>query len=248
MIEDVRDGVAVLRFERPACVRSLRHIVTTRRGKDGDEFRGDLLRPEDRRRLAELLGDRTLPIVFVNQVHGDRVLAVNADTGDGCAGDADGLVTDDGRIALAVKGADCPLVLLHDPVQGALGLFHSGWRGTVGHIARAAVAAMRDSFRSDPSQIGAAIAPSVRSCCYRVGPEVADAFRRAFPEDFLYYRLGHTHLNLQAAIRFDLVHAGLDPRNIEESPLCTVCRQDLFHSYRRDGARAGRILLLACLS
>jgi len=243
----MHDGVTVLKFERPACLTSLRHVLTTRRGTDGGEFRPDLLEGEDRRRIAELLGVPERPIVFVNQVHGDRILVVDEDTGDGCAGDADGLVTGDGRIALAVKGADCPLVLLYDPVHPALCLFHSGWRGTVGHIARVAVAALCDNFGSDPSGLAAGIAPSVRSCCYRIGPEVAVAFRRAFPAELLERRSGHTYLSLQGAIRFDLLRAGLLLENVADSDLCTMCHPNLLHSHRLEGVSAGRIVLTASL-
>lgn len=247
MIEDTRDGVTILGFECLGTEASLRHIVTTRRAADGGEFRPDLRRTEDRRHLAQLLGVPERPVVFANQVHGDRVLVVNADTGDGCAGDADALVTSDPRIALAVRGADCPTVLLIDPDRPALALVHSGWRGTVAHIVSKAVARLVDHLDSHPSRLSAGIAPSVGPCCYEVGEEVAAHFEVDFPAAVVRRQPGKLFVDLAAAIRDDLRAAGIPPDRIETSRLCTSCRSDLLYSFRREGNHAGRSILAACL-
>lgn len=248
MIEDTRDGTTILRFERLAREASLRHIVTTRRAEAGGEFRPDLALFEYRRRLARLLCAPGKPVVFLNQVHGARVLVVDADTGDGCAGDADALVTDDAHVALAVKGADCPLVLLYDPVRPALGVAHSGWRGTVAHVAGKTVTVMAERFGSDPSGLLVGIGPSVGSCCYEVGEDVAARFDTEFSPGVVVRRSARkAFVDLAAAVRCDLCAAGLASERIESAGLCTSCWPGLLHSYRRDGACAGRNVLLACL-
>ena len=249
MIEDVRDGVKVLAFEHLAREASLRHVVTTRRGNDGGEFRPDLFREEDRRQIAELLGVRKRPIVFVNQVHGNRVLVVDADTADGCVGDADGLVTGEAGTALAVKGADCPLVLLYDPDRPAVALVHSGWRGTAAHVVRNAVSVMARRFGSLPDRLLAGISPAIERCCYEVGEEVAAQFEADFPPGIVIRSsAGKRFVDLPAAVRHDLRDAGLVSERIESAGLCTSCRADLLYSYRRDGHCAGRNVLLAGLT
>jgi len=248
VIEDVRDGLTVLRFEGPAFDGSLRHIVTTRRGTDGGEFRPDLGRAADRRRVAQLLGVPERAVAFVNQVHGDRVLIVDADTGDGCAGDADGLVTGDTRIALAVKGADCPLVLLGDAEGRAAAVVHSGWRGTAAHVVGNAVGILIERFGCRASSLFAGISPCIRPCCYEVGEDVAVRFEAGFSTGVVVRRAGdRAFVDLGAAIRDDLCAAGVPSDRVETARLCTSCRTDLLYSYRREGERAGRNVLLACL-
>ena len=252
MIETERDSVTTLLFERLAGERSLRHLVTTRRTRatPGD-FSPNLESSGDRRMIACLLGAPDAPLAHLRQVHGDRIVLVDrrppAGAPDGIVADADGLVTGQKGIALAVKGADCPLVVLYDPEAPALCLVHSGWRSTVAHIVRNAVRALQMHFDSDPAKLLVGISPAIRQCCYEVGEEVAHRFEADFPPAVVQRRSSTPFLDLQGAIRADLEDCRVRPQNIETTDLCTSCRADLFYSYRRQGSLQGRNILAACL-
>ena len=192
-----------------------------------------------------------------------------ADEGTMSAGDA--LLTDQPGILLSVRAADCMPILIADTRRRAVAAVHAGWRGALQRIVEKAVGEMRRAFDSDPADLVAAIGPSIRACCYEVGPEVVDAFRGRFrdTEDFFQARSadeaarvpalrslqflstrppGHdpedaasVHLDLIAVARSQLQSAGMIPSGIHVAPFCTACRTDLFYSFRREGSRAGRM-------
>jgi hypothetical protein len=109
---------------------------------------------------------------------------------------------------------------------------------------------MIDQLKCQPSDIRAAIGPSIGPCCYKVGPEVAEATLATFPEEgHLLSRTqpsGHAHLDLWAAVATQLREAGIE--QIETARICTACRSDLFYSYRRQGAASGRFGAIIGLS
>jgi hypothetical protein len=96
------------------------------------------------------------------------------------AGDA--LLTDQAGILLSVRGADCLLVLLVDAEQRAVAAVHAGWRGALQRVIEKAVGEMRRIYGSRPEQLLAALGPSIRACCYKVGEEVVDAFHGCFQQ------------------------------------------------------------------
>jgi len=136
---------------------------------------------------------------------------------------------------IAIKTADCIPILLVDERRRAVAAVHAGWRGTVAGIAAGAVEAMRRRFGTDPRDVHAAIGPGIGKCCFEVGPEVAAEFGER----------GRAHIDLAAANRGRLLEAGVTPERIYTSNLCTKCRAEEFHSFRRDGAAAGRLYSFA---
>ena len=125
---------------------------------------------------------------------------------------------------------------------------HAGWRGTLAEIVKHALASMREEFGTDASDLRAAIGPAALDCCYEVGADVVEAFRTKFGyADSLFTptREGHALVDLQRANREQLVESGVAPGRIHALPLCTICRPELFFSYRRDRklyGRTGRLL------
>ncbi|MBI4613143.1 MAG: peptidoglycan editing factor PgeF [Planctomycetes bacterium] len=241
-------------------VEGLFHAVTTRIGGASEGPRRYLnlshRLPTDldavaanRSRVCEAFGIPPGRTVFPDQVHGDRVARVGeAEAGAGYAFPdpgipaTDGLLTDRPRLYLFALSADCPIVALADPRHRGIALVHSGRRGTARDIVGRAVQAMAREFRSRPGDLFASIGPGIGPCCYEIGPQVADEIRRVFPaaEAFLPVRESRVHLDLPAAIRFELRRAGVPDEQIEISPLCTSCRTDHFYSHRAEGVRTGR--------
>jgi polyphenol oxidase len=203
---------------------------------------------ENRRRFTGLLGDAwTLAACW--QVHGRDVRVVrDREDVQSEKEHCDALTTNLPGVLLGVKTADCVPVLLADARRGACAAVHAGWRGTLAEIVKEALARMREEFGTDPADVRAAVGPAARSCCYEVGPEVVEAFRAKFADaDSLFAptRDGHALADIQLANRRQLVASGVADERVHTLPLCTICRPELFFSYRRDKqlhGRTGRLL------
>jgi YfiH family protein len=176
-------------------------------------------------------------VFFLRQVHGCAVAAPPWNE----APEADASIAADKGAFLAIETADCLPVLIVDPVHLRVAAAHAGWRGTVARVAQAAVRALVERG-SDPGKLLVALGPSIGACCYEVGPEVEEAFGATGASFFVAGPAGRKRLNVAAANRAQLVEAGVAPAGIDHVDLCTRCREDLFFSYRRDGANAGRMI------
>ena len=181
----------------------------------------------------------------------------------------DALITREPGILLTLRTADCLPVLLVDTRRRAVAAVHAGWRGALARIAEKTVGEMQRVFGCTPAHLLALLGPSIRACCYEVGDEVAEAFCARFPagEQFLsrpaeerqprafvnafldpmppgHARPAHSgyHLDLAAAVGWQLASAGLQPQRICNLDLCTACNTHLFFSHRKEAALAGRMM------
>ncbi|MEJ7615599.1 MAG: peptidoglycan editing factor PgeF [Pyrinomonadaceae bacterium] len=200
---------------------------------------------ENRRRFVNIFGTRWHLMTAV-QTHGADIHVVasrtdaRADTAH-----ADALATDLPNILLGVKTADCVPILLGDARTGACAAIPGGWRGTRAGIVTRAIDLMAGEFNTRPADLCAAIGPAALACCYEVGPEVIDAFVRkneGAASLFTFTRDYHGRIDLHEANRRLLVAAGLQSERVHIAPLCTMCRTDLFFSYRRERPSFGRLL------
>ena len=182
-----------------------------------------------RARIPALFGN----LATLRQVHSTTcVLAAGR---SGVLGEGDALLENTAGSVVAVKTADCVPILLVDARHRAVAAVHAGWRGTVAGMAQRAVEAMGAQFGSLAGDLDAAIGPGIGKCCYEVGPEVAAQFGQQ----------GRGHVDLAAANRRQLMDAGVTPERIYASNLCTMCRGEEFHSFRRDKEAAGRLYSFA---
>ncbi len=181
------------------------------------------------------LGIEPGQLAIPGQIHGAAVRSVAA---PGDYPETDALITSEKGLFLCVTVADCVPILLFDPLTGSVGAVHAGWRGTAAGIVRAAVGAMTTRFGSRPATLIASIGPSASDCCYKVGPDVASRF----PSSFVRGASGESFVDLKGLNRSQLLDAGLLPGNVELSPYCTISDSTLFHSFRRDGAKSGRMM------
>ena len=163
--------------------------------------------------------------------------------------EADGLVTDEPGVALVIFTADCIPILLHDPVRGAVGAVHAGWRGTVADIAGEGVRKMVSEFGCDPADIRAAIGPGISRCCFETGAEVPEAVLGVLPDGGRFIadgaKEGKFMVDLKGVNRALLMRAGVLPENIAESDECTMCSHDKYWSHRfTKGARGSQASLI----
>ncbi|MGQ9919512.1 MAG: peptidoglycan editing factor PgeF [Bryobacteraceae bacterium] len=172
----------------------------------------------------------------LKQVHSVRIV----DAGDWRPGlEADGLASGRADVRLVVKTADCVPLLLADTHGRAAAAVHAGWRGVAQGIGTAAVRFLWERYGVRPGELVAALGPAIGGCCYEVGPEVAVQFRDCFPERNDLER--RTKLDLREALRRQLLAAGVEAGRTDVAEACTCCGGRRFHSYRRDGVRAGRL-------
>lgn len=204
---------------------------------------------ENYRRMGKAIGIDPSEMVMARLEHSTCVRRVGAgDAGRGIVkepldGFCDGLITNEPHIALVCRYADCIPLFFFDPVKKAIGLSHSGWRGTAARMACASVNAMREAFLSDPADIIACIGPGICGSCFEVGEEVADIFARNFPDtsrEMIKRRADGKYLvDLWGYNRLAMLESGISEDHIEMSGLCTCCNPDLLFSHRATGGRRG---------
>jgi len=189
------------------------------------------------------------PALGVEQVHQARILVPGDDPqGTGGAG-CDGLATAERGLALAVRTADCVPLLLADREGRAAAALHAGWRGTLEGIAAAGVRLLESRFGVPPGCVLAALGPAIGACCFEVGVDVAQRFAGRFGQGVVLRDRGpRPHVDLLEANRRVLQEQGVSPEAIEALHRCTVCRDDLFPSFRREGESAGRLWSFVCLA
>jgi YfiH family protein len=193
------------------------------------------------RRFAVDLGLPELPLVRATQVHGNRVVVIDALPAPGetmDAGPCDALVTRLSGVGLVIQTADCVPILLAG--EGAIGAVHAGWRGAAAGVVGAAADAFL-SLAGNRGSVSAWLGPSIGACCYEVGPEVAGRFPGGFARPS---RDGKYILDLAGAVRRHLEDAGIPPANVSGHDGCTMCGGERFASYRRDREKAGRMIAL----
>jgi hypothetical protein len=225
----------------------------------------------NRQLLVEAVsGDARTPLITLRQIHSSVLVhSVAGDADRQSPWKADGLMTEEPGLVLAVQTADCIPVLVADRKRRVVAAFHAGWRGTVKRIVETGVGRMRLEFGCLPEDLTAAIGPGAAACCYAVGEEVrssfesqftyadalfsevdsTDAVRTKYPMLFLTQRApGHSplgpdlHVDLVEANRRQLLDAGLKLRAIHATGGCTLCDRELFFSHRGSQGHAGRMM------
>ncbi len=174
----------------------------------------------------------SLPPIGLKQVHGCDIHRA-----DGAVREGDGLWTMQPGQAIGVRVADCVPILLAGPIDGRpwIAALHAGWRGAVAGILRRGVGLYRD-HGGNPADLSWAFGPAIQRCHFEVGEEVVAAARRdpAWQEGLAAPGpRGRPHFDLHGFLRAQAVDLSLAEARDGSVELCTVCRKDLFHSYRR---------------
>lgn len=249
---DEVDGVLLLRSTAIEAHSGVAHAFSTRIASGRTDF--DLGPAEDatrgaRNRRAAFLraaGFGAAEPLILRQVHG--AVIIDASAGHGRPPSADGVF----RVAAlgsrapipAVRTADCVAMLLVDRRGRGAAAVHAGWRGMAAGIGSAAVA----RFATEGVEAGdlvVALGPAILGCCYEVGDDVLSALRAVCGAPAAYVARsasGRTTIDLHAALRAQIVEAGVPPASIHAAPWCTRCRTDLFFSFRAEGVGAGRLM------
>ena len=190
---------------------------------------------DDRGGLSTLVGLNPNHVVNPKQIHSAEVKFVYT-PGEIAATDA--LISKSNSIVLSIQVADCIPLFLADPLNGIIGLVHAGWRGIEKRIISDTVNIMVQKGGSRKGII-AFMGPSIRQCCFEIGPEVS----KKFPIDCLINgNQDRSFLDLQQVATNQLIDSQVLDKNILSSEECTKCNPDKYFSYRRSGAKAGRMI------
>lgn len=193
-------------------------------------------------------GDLDHPLVVsIRQIHGTNVLSIDRPlkAGQKFFGGHDAVLTDQADMLLTVQTADCVPVLLMDPSRGVIGAVHAGWRGAVHGIVTKSVRDMVERFDAGLASLHVAIGPSAGPCCYEVDTPVMNQLAPEVHDDSTILRRtvpGAGRLDLKQLIRWQVLSLGIAEEHIHTVDLCTICRPDLFFSYRREGSVHGNMV------
>lgn len=261
--------VTVLKFPLLEELPFVEHLFTTKEGgvskgdyatmnvsfTRGDE-REDVL--ENYRRIAGIFGVELSDIVVSHQTHTTNVKRVTKeDGGKGVVSErdyenVDGLITNDKNLVLCTMYADCVPLYFVDVKNQAIGLSHSGWKGTAGQMGMKTLERMAEEFGTKPEEVYAVIGPSICVDCYEVSEDVIEAFSRVFTEQEMtqicYIKEnGKYQLDLWKANEIILLNAGVLKEHIEVTRLCTHCNSDRMFSHRKTGDKRGNLGAFLCL-
>ena len=258
---EVRDDTAKVEIDVSRLIRSPHGFSTQIGGVSEGVFhslnlgrnRGDYPErvKENWRRFLEKCGMEGKPVAFGKQVHGNVVHVIRQQMWkpDDAAvvPEADGFVTNQPGIPLAIFTADCVPVLLEDARNGVIGAVHSGWRSTVADIEGVAVKKMRE-LGADVKEIHVAIGPAIDRCCFEVGQEVIDgveqllggtASKGGVATSYYSPRGEKFMLDLRGVVRERLIQLGIPEANIEKVGGCTMCHPERYWSHRYTNGERG---------
>ncbi|MBQ9155208.1 MAG: peptidoglycan editing factor PgeF [Eubacterium sp.] len=260
-IVNEKDGVVFLTFPKLEAA-GVRHGFSTRmggvssghlstmnlsfnRGDDPDKVY------ENFRRIGRAIGFNQDDLVLSAQEHHTNIRIVTAsDKGDGILRptipDVDGLATDVPGVPLYTSYADCVPLLFYDPEGKVIAMAHSGWRGTVSRIGAKMVETLKSHYGCQPSDLIAAIGPSICQACYEVSQDVAQAFKAEFrqeeiPEILIDKGNGKYQLDLWKANELILTQAGILPGHLDVTDLCTCCNSSKLFSHRASHGKRGNM-------
>ncbi|MGE4214503.1 MAG: peptidoglycan editing factor PgeF [Anaerotignaceae bacterium] len=258
-----KNGVKFFTFENIEKMGIVNHCFSTRIGGVSEGKlsslnlgynRGDNRESvtENFKRICEANHMDYKKMVFGKQIHDTKIKTVTKNNcGCGIVFESqidgfDGYITNEPEVVLVTFHADCVPLFFVDKAKKVIGLSHSGWKGTVRKMVKATVQEMQRVFGCNPTDIVAAIGPSIGGCCFQVDKPVVDEFINKIPFASEYIRNdesleGKYKIDLWGINRDLMIEAGILPENIEITDYCTMCHDDLFYSHRKMGEERGSL-------
>ena len=201
---------------------------------------------ENYKKICNALKTDYTHIVKTNQEHTDNVVVVRnkinisePDINMEEYSKTDGLVTNKTNIMLSTTNADCILFLMFDPIKKVIANVHSGWKGTLQKISLNAIDKMENIYNCNPEDIICCICPSIRKCHFEVEEDVMQMFYDKFKtigkiDEIIKFNKNKNKWNIDTVLinKIILQTRGLNPENIIDSGICSVCNSDMVHSFR----------------
>lgn len=190
----------------------------------------------DRVEFAKILKLNYRNIIIPKQIHSNKV-SICSEIGQLI--DTDGIITDNKDFILSIQVADCIPIYIYDTQKQNIGLVHAGWRGIASCIVENSINKMKN-LDSKANYLKVLLGPSIRQCCFEIGPKVGKLF------DAKYQEIGKndkTYLDLQSVVIDKLINMKIPNENIMDVKECTCCSGQ-YHSFRRDSDKAGRMIAM----
>lgn len=265
MLRQEKKGVEYLTFPAFSEIETVKHLFSTRIGGVSEGIfssmnlsftRGDNEEAvlENYKRIAEVLSCSIDDFVCADQTHTTNIrLVTKEDKGKGVVKpkdytDIDGLITNEPGIMLVTFYADCVPLYFVDRVNKAVGLAHSGWRGTLGRMGSEMVKKMGEAFGTKAEDLTVAIGPSICQECYEISKDIAELFMDAFPDskvskEILYETVPGEkyHLNLQRTNAYILEECKIPKKQIYVADICTCHNPDYLFSHRASKGQRGNL-------
>lgn len=248
MIERTVRNRRYLQFDRLRGQVGLVHAITTapqnlNPAEDATDPAGAQRARDQAVRDVGLAPDK---LCFARQIHQTRIGVIDEPRGGGPIAQTDALITNLPHTPLMSFSADCPLLLIYDPQRHVVATVHAGWRCIVAGLPRLVLSVLGSRFGTRPADLLVGVGPGAGPCCYEVGEDIRAAARAIPDADACFQPAGDRYkFDLWRACRAQLVAGGVRPDRVENADLCTICRADLFPSFRRDGAASSRFALVA---
>ena len=194
---------------------------------------------KNKARVKKIFGLKT--IHTLKQIHSSKNVFAGKKLRRGIK--ADGLITNTPGAAVASKVADCIANIIVDPKKKVVAAVHSGWRGVVKKIVLDTVSKMKKKYKCKPADLIVSMSPAIGVCCFEIGQDLYRKLKKqkVFSNTFK-KKNGKIFMDIKKANKNLFLKEGVKSRNIYINDLCTSTRKDLFHSYRRQGKKAGRML------
>ncbi len=192
---------------------------------------------ENRKQFFKQFNISEKQIAFTDQIHSTNIVRVNK---PGVYSQSDALITKETDIFLAIQTADCLPVFIFDPVNRVIAAIHAGWRGVKAGIITASINTLFSTFALRPQNFFVVIGPGLQKECFEVRSDVS----MYFPIKYLgkHSDPGKKFLDLSGYVKYILLNLGIPEDQVEQHPDCTMCKTDLYYSYRRDKERSGRMI------
>lgn len=238
IIEKNRDGILYYQFERFNRLNYIEHLFTSRIGWNNGNITD---------KLSEILNMPKSNQVNLKQVHGTNIILIDSDDEDFkelSKREGDGLITNIPDIILSTNHADCVPVYFIDQRKKVIGVAHGGWRGTYENISGKMIDRMKEVYSSESEDILVGIGPSIGPCCYEVGKDLGEQFKKRYPSfsSILIEKDNKAFLDLWKVNYLQVKDKGVREENIVVSKACTSCHVDKFHSYRREKGTKERLV------
>lgn len=261
-----KDGIDFLQFRKLLEYKEITHAYTLGLDKNFRTAKANMVELDkkeydkaidDYKNICREIGTDYTKVVKANQNHTDEVKVIDKkininkpDINLKEYKDTDGFITNKKGLVLSTTNADCILLLFYDPVKKVIGNSHSGWKGTLKRISVKTVDKMQKEYGCNPKDIICCIAPSIRKCHFEVEKDVKDMFEKEFYKEIENAKdkseiIKETVKNKKWKIdtvelnKIILQNKGLDPKNIIDSGICSVCNKNIIHSFRAEGNSYG---------
>ena len=266
---NIKNGVPYITFSVLDQLPWLKNGFSTRHGGVSTDYlsslnlgfgRGDLEENvvKNHEIIAEAIGFSPNSIVSSHQTHTTNVkIVTKEDCGKGIYQprdyeDVDGMITNEPGITLVTYYADCVPLYMVDTKNRAIGLSHSGWRGTVEKMGKVTIALMQKTYGTNPKDVIACIGPSICQDCYEIGDDVAKEFKKVFCDNIhdilLEKENGKYQLNLWKCNELIFKEAGVPLENIKVTDICTCCNPETLYSHRGHNGKRGNLAAFLTLT